>query len=216
MGVGLPTAVPWNGDLAESYVRLDRHADAVREVHSLEAQAAATGIGWAAAVAARGRGLLAAEERYPDDFAQAIELHGDHDLYELGRTLLCFGRRLRHSRRRAQARTQLRRALTAFEAVGAQQWAEQTRAELRATGETTTAPPAGPTVSLTPQELHVALRVAGGATNKEAAAGLFISAKTVEFHLGNIYQKLGLRSRTELTRRMSEASNGLPRAANDT
>src|SRR5664279_4840575 len=66
MGVGLPTAVPWNGDLAESYVRLDRHADAVREVHTLEAQAAATGIGWAAAVAARGRGLLAAEERYPD------------------------------------------------------------------------------------------------------------------------------------------------------
>ena len=216
MGVGLPTAVPWNGDLAESYVRLDRHADAVREVHSLEAQAAATGIGWAAAVAARGRGLLAAEERYPDDFAQAIELHGDHDLYELGRTLLCFGRRLRHSRRRAQARTQLRRALNAFAAVGAQLWAEQTRAELRVTGETTTAPPAGPTVSLTPQELHVALRVAGGATNKEAAAGLFISAKTVEFHLGNIYQKLGLRSRTELTRRMSEASNGLPRAANDT
>jgi len=180
------------------------------------AQAAATGIGWAAAVAARGRGLLAAEERYPDDFAQAIELHGDHDLYELGRTLLCFGRRLRHSRRRAQARTQLRRALNAFAAVGAQLWAEQTRAELRVTGETTTAPPAGPTVSLTPQELHVALRVAGGATNKEAAAGLFISAKTVEFHLGNIYQKLGLRSRTELTRRMSEASNGLPRAANDT
>src|SRR5664280_1617251 len=179
------------------------------------AQAAATGIGWAAAVAARGRGLLAAEERYPDDFAQAIELHGDHDLYELGRTLLCFGRRLRHSRRRAQARTQLRRALNAFAAVGAQLWAEQTRAELRVTGETTTAPPAGPTVSLTPQELHVALRVAGGATNKEAAAGLFISAKTVEFHLGNIYQKLGLRSRTELTRRMSEASNGLPRAAND-
>jgi len=212
LGVGLPTAVPWNGDLVESYVRLDRYADAFRELDSLEAQATATGIGWAAAVAARGRGLLAAEEQYPADFAQAIELHGEHDLYELGRTLLCFGRRLRHSRRRAQARTQLRGALAAFEAVGAQLWADQTRAELRATGETTTAQPAVPAVSLTPQELHVALRVASGATNKEAAAGLFISAKTVEFHLSNIYQKLGLRSRTELTRRMSEASN-LPRQA---
>ena len=62
----------------------------------------------------------------------------------------------------------------------------------------------------------MALAVAGGATNKEAAAALFISAKTVEFHLGNIYQKLGLRSRTELTRRMSEASNGSPQAATGT
>lgn len=90
------------------------------------------------------------------------------------------------------------------------------RAELRATGETTTTNPAGPTLSLTPQELHVALAVAGGATNKEAAAALFISAKTVEFNLGNIYQKLGLRSRTELTRRMSEASNGSPQGATGT
>lgn len=58
-------------------------------------------------------------------------------------------------------------------------------------------------MTLTPQELHVALAVADGATNKEAAGALFISAKTVEFHLGHIYRKLGLRSRTELARHIA-------------
>ncbi len=205
----------WNADLIEAYVRLDRHHDATRELDHLDTQATATGIRWAAAVAARCRGLLAPDDEYPSLFALAIELHGDQDPYELGRTQLCFGRRLRHSRRRAEARVALDRAADLFDALGAVQWAEQARTELRASGGTPSATRIGPTGTLTPQELHVALRVADGATNKETAAALFISAKTVEFHLGHIYRKLGLRSRTELTRRMSEARHDLPPAAND-
>src|SRR6478672_7478102 len=67
---------PTPGSDPQSYVRLGRHADAVRELRTLEALSTATEIGWAVAVAARGRGLLATEERYPQDFTQAIELHG--------------------------------------------------------------------------------------------------------------------------------------------
>src|SRR5664280_334175 len=81
--VGLPNVVLWNGDLMETYVRLDRHDDAARELEHLNAQATATGIRWAAAVAARCRGLLATDAEYPAMFARAIELHGAEDPYEL-------------------------------------------------------------------------------------------------------------------------------------
>ena len=90
-----------------------------------------------------------------------------------------------------------------LDTLGAVRWAEQARTELRASGGTPKTTQAGPTRTLTPQELHVALTVAAGATNKETAAALFISAKTVEFHLGHIYRKLGLRSRSELVRYVS-------------
>ena len=111
--------------------------------------------------------------------------------------------RRRRSRRRGSARAVLHEALAYFEAAGAQLWASQTRAELRATGETP-APPADASLSaLTQQELQVTLIVAKGATNKEAAAALFLSPKTIEFHLGNTYRKLGIRSRTELVRRVA-------------
>jgi DNA-binding CsgD family transcriptional regulator len=85
---------------------------------------------------------------------------------------------------------------------GAEPWAEQARAELRATGEILSPDTTGSLRSLTPQELQVALTVAQGITNREAAAALFLSPKTVEFHLGNTYRKLGNRSRAELVRRV--------------
>ena len=100
----------------------------------------------------------------------------------------------------------LHEALARFEALGADLWAEQARAELRATGETPAPSPGGSLLRLTPQELQVALIVAGGATNKEAGAALFISPKTVEFHLGHVYGKLGVRSRTELVPRVAALS----------
>jgi DNA-binding NarL/FixJ family response regulator len=100
----------------------------------------------------------------------------------------------------------LHRALATFETLGAEPWAEQVRAELRASGETPEPSPGGSLMTLTPQELQVALVVGGGATNREAAAALFISPKTVEFHLGNVYGKLGVRSRTELALKMPALS----------
>jgi DNA-binding CsgD family transcriptional regulator len=205
-GVGLPSVVPSNADLVEAYLRVDRPGDAVRELETLEEQGRVTGNRWAAATAARCRGLLADEDGYEAVLLKALELHGDQDPYERARTELCLGRRRRHSRHRAAARVVLHQALSTFETLGAELWAGQVRAELRATGETPAPRPDGSLMTLTPQELQVALVVAGGATNKEAGASLFISPKTVEFHLGHVYGKLGVRSRTELVPKVAGLS----------
>jgi DNA-binding CsgD family transcriptional regulator len=144
--------------------------------------------------------------KYEQEFAAAMEFHGDQSGFERARTQLCLGMRRRRSRRRRDARAVLHEALSYFETEGAEPWAQQARSELRATGETPV-PAANVSLSeLTPQELQVAMSVAQGARNKEVAASLFLSARTVEFHLGNAYRKLGIRSRTELARRVE----GLP------
>jgi DNA-binding CsgD family transcriptional regulator len=205
-GVGLPTVVPSNADLIEAYIRVGRTEDAVRELETLEEQARGTGSRWAAATAARCRGLLAGEDGYETVLLTALELHGDQEPFERARTELCLGRRRRHSRHRSAARVVLHQALSTFETLGAEPWAEQARVELRATGETPAPSPGGSLMTLTPQELQVALVVTGGATNKEAGAALFISPKTVEFHLSHVYGKLDVRSRTELVRKVA----GLP------
>ena len=97
---------------------------------------------------------------------------------------------------------QLRGAVETFERLDADVWAEHARRELRATGEKLRRE-AGAGDELTPQELQVALQVAEGKANKEVAAALFLSQKTVEFHLSRIYRKLGLSSRTELVRALA-------------
>lgn len=201
-GVQLPTLHHDAADLVEAYVRSGAVADASRSLAVLERKATRTGLRWPAAAAARCRGLLAAEDDYEPELARAVDLFGDDMRFERARTLLCLGMRRRRSRRRADARESLHAALAFFVAAGAEPWAEQTRAELRAAGDVST-PAAGRSVrDLTPQELQVALVVASGATNKEAAAALFLSPKTIEFHLRNTYRKLGVRSRSELVRRV--------------
>ena len=105
-------------------------------------------------------------------------------------------------RRRADARPPLHEALAYFDRSGAEPWAGQARAELTAAGAMPPRDTTGGLRSLTPQELQVALLVAQGGTNREAAVALFLSPKTVEFHLGNTYRKLGVRSRAELVRRV--------------
>jgi DNA-binding NarL/FixJ family response regulator len=116
----------------------------------------------------------------------------------------------RRAHRRVEARGHLREALAVFDRLGARPWAERARTELAATGERLRKRDPYAAEELTAQELQVAL-VAGGATNKEAAAQLFISPKTIEAHLGSIYRKLGVRSRTELAGRF--AGEGLATAA---
>jgi DNA-binding CsgD family transcriptional regulator len=97
--------------------------------------------------------------------------------------------------------------LSYFDRNGAEPWAEQARAELRASGEVPSGHTNGSLRSLTAQELQVALTVAQGITTREAAAALFLSPKTIEFHLGNTYRKLGVRSRAELVRRVEGLAN---------
>jgi len=122
--------------------------------------------------------------------------------FERARTLLAFGRRLHRARRRAEARDRLREARHGFEQLHAAAWADQAEAELRAAGARRRREPDHS--ALTPQELRVAAAVRRGASNRDIAADLFLSPKTVEFHLRQIYRKLGVHSRTQLIVALAE------------
>lgn len=153
-----------------------------------------------AGLVARCRAMLAEE---PDEaerlFADALRRHAvDTPPFERARTELAFGERLRRDRRRVDARTHLRNALGAFEGLGTPLWAERARTELRATGERARRRDDSTRDDLTPQELRIAQLVARGTTNREVAAQLFVSPKTVEYHLHKVYGKLGVSSRVEL------------------
>jgi DNA-binding NarL/FixJ family response regulator len=122
--------------------------------------------------------------------------------FERARTLLASGRRLHRSRRRSEARERLRAALHGFEQLHADAWACQAEAELRAAGARRRRAPDHN--ALTPQELRVAAAVQRGASNRDIAADLFLSPKTVEFHLRQIYRKLNVHSRTQLVAALAE------------
>jgi DNA-binding CsgD family transcriptional regulator len=120
--------------------------------------------------------------------------------FERARTELALGEHLRRRRRRVEARAHLHAALDGFEALGARAWAERARLELRASGRSARRHDPGARAELTPQELQVARFVAEGRPNREVAAQLFLSPRTVEFHLRNVFRKLGIATRTELAR----------------
>ncbi|MEU6791924.1 LuxR C-terminal-related transcriptional regulator [Nonomuraea wenchangensis] len=155
------------------------------------------------ALVARCRALLAPAGEGDELFLEALELHGQGLCeFEAARTRLLYGSALRRERRPGAARNHLHAALETFERYGARLWTGQARAELRASGDTTRPTTAAPdtAVALTAQQLQIARMVAGGATNKEIAEQLFLSRRTVEHHLRNIFSRLGVRSRVELTR----------------
>ncbi|HEY2937542.1 MAG TPA: AAA family ATPase [Gaiellaceae bacterium] len=201
-----PGVVQWAPDLVEAYILARRAADAERILSAFQRQAKRTGRTWALATAARCRGMLADEDGFETEFGQALSWHERTKTpFERARTELRLGERLRRARRASDARARLRSALEAFEALGATPWAEQARVELAASGERRERRrEASGLRRLTPQELQIALIAARGATNREIAAGLFLSPKTVEFHLGKVYRKLGIRSRTELAHALAE------------
>jgi DNA-binding NarL/FixJ family response regulator len=118
--------------------------------------------------------------------------------FERARTELALGMVLRRDRRKKLAREALGRALDGFEALGAPLWSDRTRAEMARIGGR-----APSSVELTPTEERVARLAADGAKNQEIADALFLSTRTVEWNLSNIYRKLGVRSRTELARWLS-------------
>ncbi|WP_231925048.1 LuxR family transcriptional regulator [Micromonospora purpureochromogenes] len=138
------------------------------------------------------------------EFRAAVRLHpADADAFERARTELLLGRELRRSRRPRDAREHLHDAREAFTLIGATTWAEQAAAELRAAGESVGAPDRSAARLLTGQQLRIAQLVAEGATNREIAARMFLSTRTVDHHLRNIFHRLGIRSRTELARALS-------------
>jgi DNA-binding CsgD family transcriptional regulator/tetratricopeptide (TPR) repeat protein len=207
MGVADVMLVQPAGDLAEALVRSGRTDDAARVIDAELQPAARDGSVRAAWTRERIRGLSDGTPAAMEHFDAALDLHEMLSWpFERARTLLCYGEVLRRNRRRADARTRLRTALDLFTQLGAATWAERARVELEATGERITSHVVGDDVKLTPQELQVALAVSEGATNAEAAASLFLSAKTVEYHLSKIYRKAGLSSRDELAELMAAAA----------
>ena len=123
------------------------------------------------------------------------------------RTELVFGEHLRRTRRRVEARDHLNAALSEFERLGAAPWAERAHRELRASGQTARKRDPSAVNQLTPQEVQIARFVARGATNREVAAQLFVSKRTVDYHLRRIFAKLAISSRNELA--VVELESGL-------
>ena len=144
------------------------------------------------------RGLIASlrgdHEGAEAEFARSLDLQ-EHapSPYERARTLMALGTARRRHRRRGDARRALEEAVELFERSGAVVWADRARADIAALGLKR-----GAADELTPMEHRVARVVAAGSTNREAAASLFLSDRTIEYHLRNVYRKLGLRSRSEL------------------
>jgi DNA-binding NarL/FixJ family response regulator len=206
-----PSFLYTHADLAEAYVRAGRPGDAAAVIDELAAGATATGGGWAAAATARCRLLIDGDDHIDEHIATALAAHARlPQPFELARTQLCAGEQLRRARRRADARAHLASALATFVALGAEPWAARAAHELRAAGERRTERSAVPAELLTARERDVCMLVAGGATNREVAAELYLSPRTVEHHLRMAYRKLGVRSRTEMTGHFNGNGGGEP------
>jgi DNA-binding CsgD family transcriptional regulator len=201
-----PNEIRGVGLRLEALVAMGRLDEAHGVLAHVEAAAQGSSTRWTRACAARFRGVLAEDlDEAEVGFGQALSALADEDgPLERGMVLLDQGRRLRRGGRRRDAREVLQAAHTDFTACGARPFAAQaareiagTAARLRPRGE-----PAG--VQLTAREAQVARRAAAGATDREIAAALFVSARTVDFHLRNVFRKLGLRTRGELAGRLSD------------
>ncbi len=203
-------------ELVDAYLRLGRGDEARQVAARFTAAASAKGQPWSLARAPRCQGLLAGDDGFAAHFEQALSLHEQTpDAFETARTRLAYGERLRRARNRVLAREQLRAAADAFERLDARPWAERARAELAATGETHRRRDPSTIDELTPQELQIALLLTAGKTTREAAAALFLSPKTVEYHLRHVYQKLGIhyRERARAGARRANTPLGVLRAA---
>ena len=187
-------------DKVEAAVRAGRPEVAREALRRFEAWATHSGARFAAPRLAGCRALLAEGEEATEHFEAMLALADDARPLDLARMRMQYGEHLRRERRRTDARTQFRAALATFEAYRSEPLAERARAELRATGETARKRDPSTIDQLTPQELQIARFVASGLSNKEVAAQLFLSPRTVDAHLRKVFTKLGITSRTQLAR----------------
>lgn len=188
--------------LVEAAVRVGERAAATAAIDVFEPWALSTGNPSWLALAERCRALVAECERQAEEhYRLALEHHAAAESdFERARTELLYGQELRRGRRPSQAREHLRRAMETFQRFGAGHWTEYAEAELRAAGDQVTQRGIRPADVLTPQQLQIARLAAGGATNREVAAVLVLSTRTVDHHMRNILARLGIRSRIELAR----------------
>ena len=198
---GEPSVRWWSGDEIELLLELGRIEDAIRLLDVWEADAARVAREWVSAQATRCRGLVAAAQgdidRAGSLLGRAIAQHEEvGDPFGTARALLGLGIVRRRERKKLGAREAIQAALDGFEQLGAATWVEKARSELGRIGGRRREE------GLTPAERRVAALVAEGRTNREVAAALFVTERTVAGHLSHVYAKLGVRSRTELARRL--------------
>ena len=201
-----PTMQLWRAEQVEALLELGLVDDAVVRLDAWEAAARRLDRAWALAHVTRCRGLVAAASgdvaAAVGLLAEAVEQHEAHgDPFGRARALLALGVTRRRARQKRPAREAIELARAGFEEIGAEGWAEEARRELGAIGGRTRSE------GLTAAEQRVADLVAGGATNAEVASALFLAERTVASHLTRIYAKLGVRSRTELARKLGAAED---------
>ena len=185
----------------EAAARIGETAEATEALGVFERWVSSTRSPDRLALAARCRALLALPSEASELYGEALDLHQQGACaFERARTQLLYGGALRRARHRRNSREHLHGALETFERLGARSWAEQARAELRASGESVRPRQRATTADLTPQQLQIARLVAAGATNREIAGKLYLSHRTVEHHLSKIFAKLEIRSRVELAK----------------
>lgn len=186
-------------ELVEAAVRAGRPALAASAAEELGSRAAASGTAWALGLAARSRALITADTSSEEDYRESIEWLTTSGVDgHLARTHLVYGEWLRRQGRRQESREQLRIAHDLLSKMGADAFAERAARELRATGEKPRRRSHPPADGLTDHELQIARLVATGATSREVGAQLFLSPRTIEAHLRNIFRKLGISSRRQL------------------
>jgi ATP/maltotriose-dependent transcriptional regulator MalT len=188
-------------ELIEAAARSGKAELAVDALGRLSQTTAASGTNWALGVEARSRALLSEGEAAETLYRQAIEaLERTRVRVELARAHLLYGEWLRRERRRLDAREQLRHAHTLFTEFGMEAFAERAARELLATGETARERNVETSDRLTAREAQIVRLARDGLSNSEIGARLFISPKTVEYHLHKVFTKLGVRSRSQLNR----------------
>jgi DNA-binding CsgD family transcriptional regulator len=191
-------------ELVEAAVRSGQPARASGALQRLSETTRASGTNWALGTEARSRALLSEGETAENSYREAIERLGRTRMRPaVARAHLLYGEWLRRENRRQDARAELRTAHGLFTTMGIEAFAERARRELLAVGDTVRKRTVQTASELTAQEAHIARLAVGGRTNVEIGAQLFLSTRTVEWHLGKVYTKLGVGSRRELPQAMA-------------
>lgn len=196
-------------ELIESAARLDDLPTATAAFELLAETTTLSATDWSLGIEARSRAVVSEGASAEHLYLEAVERLARTGLRpDQGRAHLLYGEWLRRQRRRVDARTHLRAAHDLFTSIGMEAFAERAARELQATGETARRRTATPTVvTLTPQETQIARLAREGLSNPEIGARLFISARTVQYHLSKVFAKLGIHSRSQLDRALPDVDH---------
>jgi len=194
-------------DFVEAAVRSGHEDEAARWVAEMGRRADVNGSTWYRGLTLRSRALVAPPDEAEDHFRAAVAALSDTGaVIDLARAHLLYGEWLRRQNRRVDARSHLHTANDMLVAMGADGFADQARHELAATGETARRRSVDTLLELTAQEAHIARLAAEGRTNPEIAAQLYVSPRTVEWHMSKIFSKLGVSSRRRLAQALRTSS----------